>query len=116
MVQTTLESSFEQEPVVAQKKKLEPGARDKLRRKLNELTTEVTELERAMLVSATYDGARRVAVLKFYDPARNRIFLWSDNTGHKPYCFSKDRVEVLKRELMAEITSLMLSRSGRKIC
>ncbi len=99
MVQTTLESSFEQAPVTPQRKKLEPGAREKLRRKLNEAITEVTELDRSILVSATYDGARRVAILKFYEPSKNKIFLWSDNTGHRPYCFSRDSIAQVRSEV-----------------
>ncbi len=42
-----------------------------------------------MLVSATYDGELRKAILKFYDPKSERIYLWHDNTGHKPYCYTK---------------------------
>jgi DNA polymerase I len=29
------------------------------------------------------------AVLKFYDPESQKIVLWTDETGHKPYCYSK---------------------------
>ncbi len=43
----------------------------------------------SMLVSATYDGALNLAILKFYDPESKRLFLWKDNTGHKPYCYSR---------------------------
>lgn len=40
------------------------------------------------LLSATYDGANRVACLKLYDPSARRIHFWLDNTGHLPYCLS----------------------------
>lgn len=42
------------------------------------------------LLSATYDGAKRVARLKLYDPAERRIHFWFDtpDTGHLPYCLS----------------------------
>ena len=43
----------------------------------------------SMLVSATYDNISKSAVLKFYDPESERIILWRDETGHKPYCFSR---------------------------
>lgn len=43
----------------------------------------------SLLVSATYDGEAKVAVLKFYDPRTQKIHLWYDDTGHKPYCYSK---------------------------
>src|SRR3989454_6465301 len=42
-----------------------------------------------MLISATYDGDLRVAVLKFYEPKTGQMRLWRDNTGHKPYCYTK---------------------------
>jgi DNA polymerase, archaea type len=67
----------------------------KLRQKLADLTTEVTSLENCALISATYDGERRVAVLKFYDQTKNRIYLWSDKSRHRPYCFSKQPREQL---------------------
>lgn len=40
------------------------------------------------LVSATYDGRRRLACIKLYEPLSQRIYLWYDNTGHKPYCLT----------------------------
>jgi len=42
-----------------------------------------------MLVSATYDSKNRCAVLKFYEPESQKIILWRDEIGHKPYCYSK---------------------------
>jgi DNA polymerase I len=42
-----------------------------------------------LLVSATYDNQKLAAVLKFYDPESQKIVLWTDETGHKPYCYSK---------------------------
>ncbi len=57
--------------------------------KLSELTGPVNDLEEGLLVSATYDGDKRVAILKFYDPKNDVIRLWYDNTGHKPYCYTK---------------------------
>jgi DNA polymerase I len=62
---------------------------------LEELTKPVQDLEEGLLVSATYDGDLRLAVLKFYDPKRERIWLWYDNTGHKPYCYTKLSVDEL---------------------
>ncbi|MBI3116905.1 MAG: ribonuclease H-like domain-containing protein, partial [Thaumarchaeota archaeon] len=54
------------------------------------------ELEEGLLVSATYDGEKKVAVLKFYDPKRDRVWLWYDNTGHKPYCYTRLPLEELE--------------------
>ena len=71
---------------------------ENLTEKLSRLTAPVSELEEGMLVSANYDGDKRVAVLKFYDPKLDRVWLWEDNTGHKPYCFTKlPRSEVLSK-------------------
>lgn len=62
----------------------------------------------SMLVSATYDNVSRSAVLKFYDPKSQKLILWQDEIGHKPYCYSKldldeldflqDRDDILKIE------------------
>ena len=49
----------------------------------------------SLLVSATYDNQRKSAVLKFYEPKSQKIILWEDETGHKPYCFSKLNPEEL---------------------
>ncbi len=43
----------------------------------------------AMLVSATYDSPTKSAVLKFYEPESEELFLWRDETGHRPYCYSR---------------------------
>jgi len=62
---------------------------DNLREKLALLTKPVSDLDEGMLISATYDGDLRVAVLKFYEPKTGQMRLWQDNTGHKPYCYTK---------------------------
>jgi DNA polymerase I len=43
----------------------------------------------SLLVSATYNSQNNAAVLKFYEPESQKIILWPDQTGHKPYCYSK---------------------------
>ena len=42
-----------------------------------------------LLISANYNNQQKAVVLKFYDPTSHKIVLWTDKTGHKPYCFSK---------------------------
>ena len=42
----------------------------------------------SMLVSATYDSTENLVVLKFYEPNTQKLLLWKDNTGHKPYCYA----------------------------
>lgn len=67
-----------------------------------------TTMPPSLLVSATYDGQKKSAILKFYEPKSQKILLWTDNTGHKPYCYSRlepeelrflsDRKDVIKLE------------------
>jgi DNA polymerase I len=40
------------------------------------------------LISASYDGKQRKAVLKLYEPVEGEIYFWYDNTGHLPYCIT----------------------------
>ena len=52
-------------------------------------TEKISSMPPSMLVSATYDSTSRSAVLKFYDPKSQKLILWLDEIGHKPYCYSK---------------------------
>ena len=56
---------------------------------VNTMTKKFESMPTSMLVSATYDNASKSAVLKFYEPVSQKLFLWHDETGHKPYCYSK---------------------------
>lgn len=47
------------------------------------------EMPPSMLVSATYDNISKSAILKFYEPKSQKIILWRDEIGHKPYCYSR---------------------------
>jgi DNA polymerase I len=73
--------------------------------RLASMTQPVSALDEGLLVSATYDGDKKVAVLKFYDPIKQRVFLWDDNTGHEPYSYTKlpraevDRVTAGRRDI-----------------
>lgn len=75
--------------------------------KLEELTKPVQDLQEGLLVSAGYDGEKKLAFLKFYDPKSERIYIWFDNTGHKPYCYTKleknELQDILKREDVEDI-------------
>jgi len=55
------------------------------------------EIPPSYLVSAGYCGSKGVAKLKFYDPETQKIFVWYDNTGHKPYLLTNLTVEELKK-------------------
>lgn len=52
-------------------------------------TEKRTSMPPSMLVSATYDNITKSAVLKFYEPTTQKLILWNDETGHKPYCYSR---------------------------
>ena len=54
------------------------------------------DLSPAYFVSATYDGARRSACIKLYEPASKKIYFWYDNRGHQPYCFTNIPPDELK--------------------
>ncbi|MEM2921445.1 MAG: hypothetical protein QXF26_03915, partial [Candidatus Bathyarchaeia archaeon] len=54
-------------------------------------------LDVGYLVGIGYDGSKQKAFLKLYDPERMRIVYWMDDTGHKPYCLSKDPVEAIEK-------------------
>ena len=60
---------------------------------------EIAELPPSMLVSATYDSVSKSALLKFYEPLEQKIILWRDNTGHKPYCYSTLTPDEIRREI-----------------
>ena len=60
-----------------------------LAKRLAELTAPVENLEEGLFASATYDGDLRLAILKLYDEKRERFWLWRDNTGHRPYCYTR---------------------------
>ena len=52
-------------------------------------------------MSATYDGKTGKAVLKFYDSKRERVWLWEDNSGHQPYCYTKlSRAELEEKDVV----------------
>ncbi len=52
-------------------------------------TEKIESMPPSMLVSATYENISKSAVLKFYEPKSQKLFLWRDETGHKPYCYSR---------------------------
>jgi DNA polymerase elongation subunit (family B) len=78
-----------------------------LSRRLAELTAPASEVGESLLASATYDGDLRVAVLKFYDQKAGRFWLWRDNTGHRPYCYTRlplsDLGDIRSRKDVVEI-------------
>ena len=66
-----------------------------------------------LLISATYDIRKNAAILKFYEPVSQRLFLWADKSGHKPYCYSKlspDEIptEISERDDVIDIKQVKL--------
>jgi len=80
----------------------------------NQLEKNVAEnMPYGLLISATYNSQKKAAVLKFYEPTSQRIFLWVDKSGHKPYCYSKlspDEIptEISERDDVIEIKQVKL--------
>ena len=74
---------------------------------------EMENMPYGLLISATYNSQKNAAVLKFYEPTSQRIFLWADKSGHKPYCYSKlspDEIptEISERDDVIEIKHVKL--------
>ncbi|QLH02747.1 DNA mismatch repair protein MutH [Nitrosopumilus cobalaminigenes] len=73
-------------------------------------TKRIDSMPASMLVSATYDNISKSAVLKFYEPESKKLFLWKDEIGHKPYCYSRlspDELDFLQeREDVLEIKTV----------
>ena len=74
---------------------------------------EMENMPYGLLISATYNSQKNAAVLKFYEPTSQRIFLWVDKSGHKPYCYSKlspDEIptEISERDDVIEIKQVKL--------
>jgi len=66
-----------------------------------------------LLISAAYNSQKNAAILKFYEPVSQRIFLWADKSGHKPYCYSKlspDEIptEIAERDDVLDIKQVKL--------
>ena len=53
-------------------------------------------LKTSYLLSAGYDGHRKQAFVRLYEPNEQQIYLWYDNTGHMPYLLSKLTPEELE--------------------
>jgi len=49
------------------------------------------------LVSIGYDGDAKKCFLRLYDPKTHKIHFWYDDSGHKPYCFSKQTIPELQK-------------------
>lgn len=55
------------------------------------------DLPPSYLVSVGYDGSKGAAFVKLYEPVSQRIYIWYDNTGHKPYLLTNVPPEELEK-------------------
>jgi len=69
---------------------------EKGERKVSKASTP-KDLAPSHFVSATYDGKRRLACIKLYEPESQRIYLWYDSSGHMPYCLTNLPVGELEK-------------------
>ena len=58
------------------------------RREIKPIPKTPKDLPPSYFVSATYDGEKRAACIKLYEPKSEKIYFWYDITGHKPYLLS----------------------------
>jgi DNA polymerase I len=87
----TLESYFTAEPQVSVSKPV--VNRESLVFKPQTAAT----IPASYLVSIGYDGDQRKCFLRLYDPVTHKIHFWYDDSDHKPYCYSKESPEYLKK-------------------
>jgi DNA polymerase I len=52
-------------------------------------------LDHGYVLSVYYDGERKRAGLKLYEPTTRKIHVWLDNTQHLPYCLSDQSIDEL---------------------
>jgi DNA polymerase I len=79
---------------------------EELREEATIYEAEVPEnLGRSYLISVTYSGKRKCALVKLYEPNSGKIYYWYDNTGHKPYFYTD-----LPEEKLRAIPSIALHK------
>ncbi|MGA8903495.1 MAG: DNA polymerase domain-containing protein [Candidatus Bathyarchaeia archaeon] len=49
------------------------------------------------LISIGYDGGLKKCFLRLYEPKSHKIYFWFDDSGHKPYCYSKQSINELQK-------------------
>jgi DNA polymerase I len=87
----TLETFFAQEAE-------EPIARPAGKRESLVFTPQTAQtIPPSYFISIGYDGNRRKCFLRFYEPSTHRIYFWFDDSDHKPYCYSKQSVDELRK-------------------
>ncbi len=82
--------------------------------RIKEALRDTTALNLSLLVSASYDGELKAAILKFYDLDSQRIRLWYDKSGHKPYCYSRLPVQDIPEEVKKRSDVLELKEEKKR--
>ena len=77
-----------------------------------EKITNTSNIPSSLLISAAYVGRTKKVMLKFYNSETEKIYLWEDKTGHRPYCFSKMSPEDL--DFLSERDDVVDIRSIKK--
>ncbi|MDG7034770.1 MAG: ribonuclease H-like domain-containing protein [Nitrososphaerota archaeon] len=70
-----------------------------LTQKISEQSKGITDLKGGFLLGAGYDGDKKLAYLKFLDTVSQSICYYYDNSGHRPYCYSKKTPSELQQLL-----------------
>lgn len=79
----------EEKPAPAPQAVPEPVAPKKRERKPHQNPPVAPDnLPPSYFVSASYDGRKKKAVVKLYEPVEGEMHFWYDNTGHLPYCLT----------------------------
>ncbi|MGD8506960.1 MAG: DNA-directed DNA polymerase I [Candidatus Bathyarchaeota archaeon] len=73
------------------------------RKKIKSISKTPRDLSPSFFVSATYDGQKRAACIKLYEPISEKIYFWYDNTGHKPYLLTN--LSPIELEKIERVTS-----------
>ncbi len=58
----------------------------------------VDQLPPSYVFSVFYDGKRKKACVKLYEPKSGKMYLWVDSTDHHPYCLSFKSIHNLHRD------------------
>ena len=89
----TLESYFTEKPVEAKPAPKPPLSRQSM------LFSPSTppRIPPSYLVSIGYDGDLKKCFLRLYEPKSHKIYFWFDDSGHKPYCYSKEPINELQK-------------------
>jgi len=88
----TLETYFKANPV-------QSTGPDQNRKGLLFIPATSTDFPPSYLISIGYDGSLKKCFLRLYDPSSHKIHFWYDDTGHKPYCFSKQSLPELQKNI-----------------